>query len=163
MPIFLPHLPEKATWPLDLWMHLHSAPLHILFHLCFSLSKLQLILKLKWLFSHQWTSSLHLLSPVPLSHPAFTTSRVSAISHPFSLKDFSNKDAKKTFSRVFYHKFLLVSCLRMLLRRTWWPVLRQTWSKHSLQASHSWVHPQIRSCIPAASCRKHDVFPKWQS
>lgn len=37
-----------------------------------------------------------------------------------------------------------------ILRRTWWPVLKQTWSKHTLQASHSWVHPQIRSCIPPA-------------
>lgn len=47
--------------------------------------------------------------PIPLSHPAFTTPQVSVISHPFPLKDFSNKDVKKSISRVFYHKFLLVS------------------------------------------------------
>lgn len=65
---------------------------------------------------------LKLASPFPHSS-LLSSSRNSSvsvsISHPFALKDFSNKDVKKSFSRVFYHKFLLVSCLRMLLRTTW--------------------------------------------
>lgn len=36
MPIFLPHRPEKGTWPLDLWMHPHSALLRSLSSLFFS-------------------------------------------------------------------------------------------------------------------------------
>lgn len=95
-----------------------NPPSHSLSSLFFSF-KAPIDFEIKMAVLPSMTPTLHLLSPVPFSHPAFPTPWTSVTSHPFALKDFSNKDVKKSFSRVFYHKFLLVSCLRMLLRRTW--------------------------------------------
>lgn len=115
--IFLSHLLEIGTWPLDLWMLLHSAPF-TLFHPCFSLSKPQLILKLNWLFHHQWTSSLHLPSPVLLPSSFHISSGFCYFSY-ICFEGFSNKVFRRSFLRVFHYKFFLVSWLKVLLRRTW--------------------------------------------
>lgn len=59
-------------------------------------------------------SSLH----IHFSLPSFTSPQVSVISRTLALKDFPVRMSGEVSLRVFYHKFCLVSCLSMLLRRT---------------------------------------------